>query len=67
MHSGCPNVFVLSTQTMQFFVERGFRAVEVDSLPPSRRAQYNHARKSKIYMKRIEDRDLDVDELLWDR
>jgi len=63
---GCSNVFVLSTQTMQWFVERGFKEVGVDSLPPSRKAIYNYQRKSKIYMKKIEsDRDLDAAELWW--
>jgi len=53
---------------MQFFVERGFREVGVEALPPSRQAKYNYARRSKIYRKRIKDeRDLDEDELRWDR
>ena len=53
---------------MQFFVERGFREVGVEALPPSRQSTYNYARRSKIYMKRIkDDRDLDEDELRWDR
>lgn len=65
---GCPNVFVLSTQTMEWFVEREFIQASVDDLPPSRVAAYNHDRKSKIYMKRIkDDRELDASELWWDR
>ena len=56
------------TQTMEWFVERGFEEVGVDELPPSRRAMYNHKRASKIYMKRIESsRDLDASELWWNR
>lgn len=63
---GCPTVFVLSTQTMEWFVERGFEEVGVDKLPASR--PYNHERKSKIYMKKIESvRDLDASELWWNR
>ena len=50
---GCPNVFVLSTQTMEWFVEHGYKAVEVDQLPPSRKEVYNYQRRSKIYMKHI--------------
>jgi len=66
--NGCSTVFVLSTQTMEWFVERGFEEVEVDKLPPSRQKTYNHARKSKIYMKKIESlRDLDASELWWNR
>jgi amino-acid N-acetyltransferase len=65
---GCANIFVLSTQTMEWFVERDFAPVNVGDLPPSRQAIYNHVRKSKIYMKRIEDkRELDAAELWWDR
>jgi amino-acid N-acetyltransferase len=64
----CNKIFVLSTQTMEWFVERGFRMVPVDQLPPSRQATYNHKRASKIYMKTIESsRDLDASELWWNR
>lgn len=65
---GCTSIFVLSTQTMEWFVERGFQEVSVDRLPPSRQATYNHQRKSKIYFKQIEStRDLDASELWWNR
>jgi len=64
----CPNVFVLSTQTMEWFVEHGYKAVEVDKLPPSRKKVYNYQRRSKIYMKHIKNiRDLDAAELWWNR
>lgn len=64
----CTNVFVLSTQTMEWFVERGFSEATVDQLPPSRQATYNHKRASKIYIKRNESvRDLDASELWWNR
>ncbi len=46
-------LFVLSTQTTQWFVERGFAVADINALPESRRAQYNHERKSKIYTKSI--------------
>jgi|EP00979_Chaetoceros_neogracilis_P004079 amino-acid N-acetyltransferase len=65
---GCTNVFVLSTQTMQWFQERGFKEVSLSALPPTRAAVYNHSRKSKIYMKTITDeRELDTAELWWNR
>jgi amino-acid N-acetyltransferase len=65
---GCYNVFVLSTQTMEWFIEREFREVGVEALPPSRQATYNHTRASKIYMKKIDnDRELDASELWWNR
>jgi amino-acid N-acetyltransferase len=66
--NGCSTVFVLSTQTMEWFVERGFEEVGVEQLPPSRQATYNYARRSKIYLKKIESlRDLDASELWWNR
>jgi len=65
---GCSKVFVLSTQTMEWFVERGFKRATVADLPQSRQEVYNHKRKSKIYMKKIDgDRDLDAAELWWNR
>jgi amino-acid N-acetyltransferase len=66
--NGCTNIFVLSTQTMEWFVERGFVEADVSKLPPSRQATYNHKRASKVYIKKIEsDRDLDASELWWNR
>ena len=68
VQNGASNLFVLSTQTMEWFVERGFVEVGVERLPPSRQATYNHERASKIYLKRITSlRDLDASELFWDR
>lgn len=65
---GATKVFVLSTQTMEWFIERDFQQVTVDELPPSRQATYNHERESKIYMKLIaNDRELDASELWWNR
>lgn len=64
---GANVIFVLSTQTMEWFLERGFAEVTVDMLPPSRQATYNRNRASKIYMKRITSiRELDAAELFWD-
>lgn len=68
VQNGATSMFVLSTQTMEWFVERGFDEVGVDSLPPSRQATYNHERASKIYLKKVHsERDLDANELFWDR
>jgi len=68
VQNGATTMFVLSTQTMEWFCERGFDEVTVDRLPPSRQATYNHRRGSKIYMKRVHsERDLDASELFWDR
>ena len=66
--NGCGRVFILSTQTMEWFNERGYLAASVPDLPPSRQKTYNYQRASKIYMKTIENsRDLDASELWWNR
>uniref|UniRef100_A0A7S2K0C1 amino-acid N-acetyltransferase n=1 Tax=Leptocylindrus danicus TaxID=163516 RepID=A0A7S2K0C1_9STRA len=68
VQTGAIFLFALSTQTMQWFVERGFSEVDFSRLPPSRIKVYDHARKSKVYMMVIDgDRDLDATELLRDR
>jgi len=68
VQSGIKSVFVLSTQTMQFFSERGYDEVGVEALPERKRENYNEKRKSKVYMKTIQSlRDLDSEELMWDR
>lgn len=68
VQNGATTMFVLSTQTMEWFVERGFHEAGVESLPPSRQATYNHDRASKIYIKKVTSiRDLDASELFWDR
>ena len=67
LKSGATLLFVLSTQTMQWFIERGFEEVGVNDLPPSRQKSYNYARRSKIYMKRLAGtRELDAEELMWE-
>lgn len=50
---GMKSVFVLSTQTTQWFVERGFVEADIKQLPLDRQAQYNHERRSKIYIKAL--------------
>jgi amino-acid N-acetyltransferase len=68
VQKGAHMIFVLSTQTMEWFQERGFEEVSLDMLPPSRQATYNSSRGSKVYMKRITNiRDLDASELFWDK
>lgn len=47
------SLFVLSTQTTQWFVERGFVEADVRSLPAERQARYNHERKSRVYTKQL--------------
>ena len=46
-------LFVLSTQTAQWFVERGFVEADVNALPAERRDKYNAERNSKVYIKTL--------------
>jgi amino-acid N-acetyltransferase len=47
-------LFVLSTQTMHWFIERGFSASDINSLPDPLKKLYNPLRNSKILCKEIE-------------
>ena len=61
---GVPHVFVLSTRTLEFFAERGFREVTASDLPPER--PYDQGRRSRVFMKTLRGaRDLDMEELYW--
>ena len=46
-------LFVLSTQTMHWFIERGFLSSDINSLPEPLKALYNPQRNSKILCKDI--------------
>ena len=50
---GFKTLFALSTQTTQWFVERGFIEVDVGKLPAEKQAMYNYQRRSKIYSKAL--------------
>jgi amino-acid N-acetyltransferase len=51
---GVRNLFISSTVSFQWFLERGFVEVPVEALPQSRRARYDTRRNSKIYLRRLE-------------
>ena len=46
-------LFVLSTQTIHWFVERGFKPTDIKTLPKQRQAFYNRERNSKILCKTL--------------
>lgn len=46
-------LFVLSTQTMQWFIERGFQPTDIESLPKLRKEFYNYDRNAKVLCKVI--------------
>jgi len=65
LRAGARVVFVLSTQSMDWFLERNYEEAGVEMLPHSRRSSYDYTRKSKIYRKEITERGLDATELTW--
>jgi amino-acid N-acetyltransferase len=51
--SGIKKIFVLSTQTAQWFIERGFEPCEIENIPDALKVLYNPKRNSKILFKNI--------------
>ncbi len=52
-YANLTTLFVLSTQTAQWFIERGFEQCALENLPNSLKALYNPARNSKILFKTL--------------
>ena len=50
---GNTNLFVLTTRTAHWFIERGFREVGVDELPKAKQGLYNYHRRSKMFLKKL--------------
>lgn len=48
---GLRSLFVLTTQTSDWFRERGFDPASVRALPAERRARYDHRRRSKVLVR----------------
>jgi len=46
-------LFVLTTRTAHWFIERGFAETGVDELPAARRELYNLQRRSKVLVKSL--------------
>ncbi|KAF3977603.1 MAG: amino-acid N-acetyltransferase [Methylococcales symbiont of Iophon sp. n. MRB-2018] len=46
-------LFVLSTQAIHWFIERGFKEAKIESLPEQRKQFYNYQRNSKVLFKNI--------------
>jgi amino-acid N-acetyltransferase len=63
---GVKSVFLLSTRTMGWFQERGYKLASHEELPPSKRDTYDPARNSQVYTKSLNTvRELDSEELMW--
>jgi amino-acid N-acetyltransferase len=50
---GLKSIFVLSTRTTHWFIERGFVETDPGWLPESKAALYNYDRRSKVFVKEI--------------
>ena len=51
--AGVKRLFVLTTSTEHWFVERGFKRGTVDDLPARKRDMYNYQRRSKVLFKTL--------------
>jgi amino-acid N-acetyltransferase len=51
---GLHQLFVLSTKTSHWFLERGYRQADIKTLPMKRRALYNYRRNSKVFIKTLD-------------
>ncbi len=50
---GIGAVFVLTTQTAHWFLERGYASAPLQSLPMKKRQLYNYRRNSKVFIKAL--------------
>jgi amino-acid N-acetyltransferase len=50
---GSKKLFVLTTRTAHWFVERGFLETDVHELPKAKQGLYNYRRRSKVFVKNI--------------
>ena len=51
---GAASLFVLTTQTQEWFEERGFHAGDVKDLPETKQSLYNWQRGSKVLLKTLD-------------
>lgn len=50
---GLQYLFVLTTRTAHWFIEKGFEAAPIEALPDSRKSLYNWQRNSKTFKKKL--------------
>lgn len=50
---GLHTLFLLTTRTAHWFIERGFRQGDLSTLPAKKQALYNYQRNSKIFLKSL--------------
>ncbi|GAB4129920.1 MAG: amino-acid N-acetyltransferase [Sideroxydans sp.] len=46
-------LFVLTTRTAHWFIERGFKEADVNQLPKEKKALYNYQRRSKVFVRNL--------------
>jgi amino-acid N-acetyltransferase len=51
---GFRSLFVLSTRTTHWFIERGFAEADISRLPGRKQSLYNYERRSKIFIKGLQ-------------
>ena len=51
--TGIKRMFVLTTQTAHWFIERGFERADITALPVKKQALYNYQRRSQVYIKNL--------------
>ena len=52
---GLESLFVLTTRTAHWFLERGFKPAPLDALPQEKKALYNFQRNSKVFFKPLKE------------
>jgi amino-acid N-acetyltransferase len=52
--AGHKSLFVLSTRTTHWFIERGFAEADISRLPGRKQSLYNYERRSKIFVKGLQ-------------
>ena len=50
---GLKKLFVLTTRTAHWFIERGFKESDIAELPAQKKSLYNYQRKSKVFARKI--------------
>ena len=50
---GLKRLFVLTTRTAHWFIERGFNEAGVSALPEQKKSLYNYQRKSKVFVRKF--------------
>ena len=53
---GLRKLFVLTTRTAHWFIERGFRETDISTLPEQKKSLYNYQRRSKVFILDLQDK-----------